>query len=136
MLNEDKRMYKDLSKQEKVALFETELDGIPMQEWSERTEEWILRALPTPQPSHIYRVPPVELEFVWGYIDPKWKWLARDCDMTGGTLGWWHFYEVEPTFDEDGEWDREGGKCIRASLFDLNMYGHIPSSKTLIRRWT
>ena len=61
MLNEDKKMYKDLSKQEKIALFATELDERPMQEWIERTETWIPRALPTPQPSHIYRVPPFEV---------------------------------------------------------------------------
>jgi len=134
MLNEDKKMYKDLSKQEKVALFATELDERPMQEWIERTETWVLRALPTPQPSHIYRVEPVELEFVWGYIDPEWKWLARDCDIAGGQRGRWHFYEVEPTSDEDGDWGDIDAKFTDADLFDLSMYDHIPSFKTLIRR--
>lgn len=86
--------FKDMSKEEKLALCEAVIDGkriewynIQHDEWETDTDESLTFC------THLtYRIAPEKPSINWDHVAPEFKWLAVDADGIAS------LFEEEPTF--------------------------------------
>ncbi len=84
----------DLSKEDKLALFEAWLEGSQIQIYV--ADEWFDVLKPVWCHDYVHRIKPDEPDSIdWSQVNPKWKYMARDGD--GEVV----LYTIEPKFDED-----------------------------------
>lgn len=117
-----------LDRSEKVKLFESWIDGKPIEYWDGKV--WVAApAYPRWDPSIAYRVPVVKPSIDWSHVAPAYKWLAVDKD------GFGYLYEHQPGKGRES-WDesRVADNPIRADYFASFNPGTSPWDQSLVER--
>ena len=72
------KTFGELTKSEKMAIFEAYLDGAPIERFTIRSKEWIYTLDPAWRRDDCYRVQPTHPTINWYQVAPEYKWLAMD----------------------------------------------------------
>lgn len=103
-------VYKELTRAEKLALFEDWLDGVPIEMFI--GTYWAVVRQPLWADDGQYRVQPSRPSIDWSAVDSQYQWLATDSD------GKCYLYEKCPTA-ECGAWVRGGDVCVTKGFSSL-----------------
>lgn len=122
------KTFGELSREEKLALFEAWLDGKAIQYYlHSRWNDLDRRVGPSWSFSSNYRVKPSKPSINWDHVAPEWKYMATDRD------GLSFLFKSKPKITGSCDWD-DDHPCIITDFFSSFKPGNCDWEDSLVCR--
>jgi len=119
------KKFGQLSKEEKLALFEAWVDGKTI--YATHFGEIYTQKYPSWNEEVVYTVMKTPDSIDWSHVNPKYKWMTRDKH------GCVYLFEDEPSTHGRGYWKR-GGDAVEVQGFASYVKGDVEWYDSLVRR--